>query len=200
MRFQVCVLVCTSVWVLDTWRIGCERHLCALDRALSPMKATPHGVRVCVWVCGSHIGNGEKWHRHSRIFSRPLPCLSRARLKNVCGQRYMCVCVCVCVCAGEVCVSLTATSSLSSATYRENRDGTINQGHTQTHTHTHTHTQHINTRTNSLSHTHTPSLLLFSNYSHSSILHTHTHTHTHTGWHHITHLRDPPPNKNNTWQ
>ena len=108
---------------------------------------------------------------------------------KMCVGKDICVRVCVCVCAGEVCVSLTATSSLSPATYRENRDGTINQGHTQTHTHT----QHINTRTNSLSHTHTPSLLLFSNYSRSSILHTHTHTHRLTS--HYTFKRPPPPIK-----
>ena len=71
------------------------------------------------------------------VFSPPPPCLSRARLK-VCMGKY----VCVCAREGELCVSLTAASSLSPATYRENRDGTINQG------------QHIHTRAQTLVHAH----------------------------------------------
>lgn len=80
-------------------QIRYELHLCALDRALFPMQATPHGEceHVCVW--SSHTGNGEKWHRHSSIFSPFLPV--------VVGQDRMCVwaIIYVCMAACVRCIS-----------------------------------------------------------------------------------------------
>lgn len=112
------------------------------------MQATPHGVQV--QVCVSHTLVMERNDTVIAVFSPPPPFLSRARLKVCVGKKkYVCVCSNVCVCASEVCVSLTAASSLSPATYRENRDGTINQGHTHTHTRIHIY----NTQT--LAHTYT---------------------------------------------
>lgn len=89
-------------------------------------------------VCVSHTLVMERNDTVIAVFSPPPPFLSRARLKVCVGKKinkYVCVCSNVCVCASEVCVSLTAASSLSPATYRENRDGTINQGHTHTRIH-----------------------------------------------------------------
>lgn len=107
---------------------------------------------MCVCVCVAHTLVMERNDTVIAVFSPPPPFLSRARLKVCVGKKKnMCVCSNVCVCASEVCVSLTAASSLSPATYRENRDGTINQGHTHTHTRIHTHIYTIH----KLSRTHT---------------------------------------------